>query len=222
MNNHRFCRCCFSNHNADDTVCRGLLCHLRDNEHSFGSLRLGEGPPVAFQCSLLEPRPQGGATQEGKGHSACPSPTGSWVARTRQGQASSPGGTCWTQLRPHQLGMLTPEWPGLAWTEDREGTKGHSLSPTSPTTRRTDTRYRARFCPQVLAGSFGTCKREKQVGARLPGRSGRGGSCTGPGWPHGCEEEGVGPPRAQEVSVRRGRWLLGPCQMLPRAPLRTT
>lgn len=29
--NNRFCRCCFSDHNVDDTVCWRLLSRLSDN-----------------------------------------------------------------------------------------------------------------------------------------------------------------------------------------------
>lgn len=42
--NNRFCRCCFSDHNADGTICRGFLSHLSDNKHSLGSQRSGERP----------------------------------------------------------------------------------------------------------------------------------------------------------------------------------
>lgn len=30
--NNRFCRCCFSDHNADDTICWRLLSHPSDNK----------------------------------------------------------------------------------------------------------------------------------------------------------------------------------------------
>lgn len=42
--NNRFCRCCFSDHNADDTICRGFLSHLSDNKHSLSSQRSGKRP----------------------------------------------------------------------------------------------------------------------------------------------------------------------------------
>lgn len=43
--NNRFCRCCFSDHNADDTICRGFLSHFSDNKHSLSSQRSEERPP---------------------------------------------------------------------------------------------------------------------------------------------------------------------------------
>lgn len=53
--NNRFCRCCFSDHNADGTICRGFLSHLSDNKHSLSSQRSGKRPPVPAWGSPLEP-----------------------------------------------------------------------------------------------------------------------------------------------------------------------
>lgn len=49
--NNRFCRCCFSDHNADDTLCRGFRSHLSDHELA-ASQRSGETGWAGSSVSL--------------------------------------------------------------------------------------------------------------------------------------------------------------------------
>lgn len=49
--NNRFGRCCFLDHKADDSICRGFRSHLSDNKHTPGSQRSLERP--LGHCSVL-------------------------------------------------------------------------------------------------------------------------------------------------------------------------
>lgn len=71
--NNRFCRCCFSDRNADDTICRGFLSHLSDNKHSLSSRRSGKRPPLAARGSPLAGLPGEGPPERRTGaRQLCP------------------------------------------------------------------------------------------------------------------------------------------------------
>lgn len=76
--NNRFCRCCFSAHNADDMRCWGFLRHLSDNKHSFGSRRLAERPLAGqSMVSAGEELSREQLPPRGRwGHRDCPLPPG--------------------------------------------------------------------------------------------------------------------------------------------------
>ena len=91
--NNRFCRCCFSAHNADDMRCWGFLRHLSDNKHSLGSRRLAERPLAGqSMVSAGEELSREQLPPRGRwGHRDCPLPPGkaSWLGWTQpeMGQA---------------------------------------------------------------------------------------------------------------------------------------
>lgn len=76
--NNRFCRCCFSAHNADDMRCWGFLRHLSDNKHSLGSRRLAERPLAGqSMVSAGEELSREQLPPRGRwGHRDCPLPPG--------------------------------------------------------------------------------------------------------------------------------------------------
>ena len=105
--NNRFCRCCFSDHNADDTICRGFLSHLSDNKHGLRSHSSGQRPLDARP--VLAGRPPGLPGEQpptGGGAPAVPAPGAEGTPAPRGPRATHHTGEAWAQARIATTGGL--------------------------------------------------------------------------------------------------------------------